>query len=118
MALFTFVDGNQLERIESKHQYIPGCCDTCDFGSRYINEILIVTTHYKLYVRTVKEFDYAISEALCMKVCLSTPFDLPESFWLKKLEKNFKETIKQATSAKFVNRGLKTGKVIIKRIKR
>ena len=50
-------------------EYIPGC-ETCDYGSQYITEIIITLTKYKIHVKLNEMYNYALSESGIMKVIL------------------------------------------------
>ena len=48
----------------------PGC-PTCDYGSEYINEIHIMLTSYKVYVKVNQMYEYVLSEGQMMRLFLS-----------------------------------------------
>lgn len=50
--------------------YIDGC-PTCDWGSQYVNEIDIMTTKYKVHIKTNQMYEYVLSEGQMIKLFLS-----------------------------------------------
>ena len=67
--LIKMVDGGMVNYSDST-QYYPGC-ETCDYGSEYINEIWITLTKYKLFVEANQMYHHAISEGKMMVLLLS-----------------------------------------------
>lgn len=49
--------------------YVPGC-ETCDYGSEYINEITITLTKFKIHAVLNQMYSYALSESDIMKMLL------------------------------------------------
>lgn len=60
-------DGNEIISYEDDTSYIRGC-ETCDYGSKYINEITIITTHFKIEVTFNQMYEYAFSTADAIKM--------------------------------------------------
>ena len=62
-----FVDGNEFEYFDCDNCNYGGC-PTCDYGSHYVNDITIMTTHYRIYISMDQMYDYAfsVSEAISM----------------------------------------------------
>lgn len=48
-----------------------GGCETCDYGSSYINDVNITLTKYKIHFRTNQMYEYVLSEGQMMKLFLS-----------------------------------------------
>ena len=63
----------------------PGC-DTCDYGSRYVNEYDFVLSKGTLHIEVNNMYEYAFSEGDMMKILLSNI-----------------EEIKELTESEFVN---------------
>lgn len=57
-----FADGNQLISYNDDTSSTPGC-PTCNYGSEYINDIDINTTHYHINIVFREMYDYAFSTA-------------------------------------------------------
>jgi hypothetical protein len=56
--------------------YVDDCwhmdgCPTCDWGSKYVNEIDITLTKYKIHVETSQMYEYVLSEGQMIKLFLS-----------------------------------------------
>ena len=64
-------------------------CPTCDWGSKYVNEIEIALTKYKIHVKTSQMYDYALSEGQMMRLFLSE-YNAIQNM----TEKNFTEWLK------------------------
>ena len=69
MALLNikFADGNQLESYCDDSWCQPGC-PTCDYGSKYVNELQIYTTNYDLYIVFNEMYGYAFSTADAIRI--------------------------------------------------
>ena len=66
--LFPMVDGGIIN-YEDDTRYIPGC-ETCDYGSEYINDITITLTKHNIHAVLNEMYDYAISEGDMLKLLL------------------------------------------------
>ena len=66
-----FGDGNMLINIEEDNYCASTGCPTCNYGSSYVNDITIETTHYKLHITKDTMYEYAISEGDLMKIILN-----------------------------------------------
>lgn len=53
-----------------------GGCETCDYGSRYINEFTVEMTSGKIEIKTTKMYDYALSEGYMMETLLKNIDDI------------------------------------------
>lgn len=62
-------DGAIIE-IQSDKKYESGTCETCDFGSMYVNEFTITLTQGTIYIKTESEDDYVLSEGYMFTVFL------------------------------------------------
>ena len=49
--------------------YYPGC-ETCDYGSEYINDIVVVLTKYKIHAVINQMYSHALSEGDMMRTLL------------------------------------------------
>lgn len=58
--LITMKDGGLKEYVDDTEWY-PGC-ETCDYGSKYINDVLITLTKYRVHVKTNQMYSYVLSE--------------------------------------------------------
>lgn len=52
----------------STDTYSYGGCDTCDYGSSYINELEIELTQGTIYVTIDAMYDYALSDGYLIKL--------------------------------------------------
>lgn len=67
--LIEMKDGGILD-ITSDTWDSPGC-ETCDYGSRYVNEWTITMTTGKFYIEIEEMYSYALSEGYMMKLFLN-----------------------------------------------
>lgn len=67
--LIKMVDGGLVNYKDDCYHYDG--CPTCDWGSKYINEIDVTLTKYNIYVRTNQMYEYALSEGQMIKLFLS-----------------------------------------------
>ena len=66
--LVELVDGGILD-ITSDNYHYDGC-ETCDFGSEYVNEYDIKMTKGRLKINTNQMYEYALSEGYMMTTML------------------------------------------------
>lgn len=66
--LFPMLDGG-IVNYEDDMRYTPGC-ETCDYGSEYINDITITLTKYKVHALINEMYGYALSESDVMRLLL------------------------------------------------
>ena len=55
-----FADGNKLISYNDDQSFTLGC-ETCNYGSRYINDIDIYTTHYHINIRFCQMYEFAFT---------------------------------------------------------
>lgn len=67
--LMPMMDGGIVEYADDT-EYSAGC-ETCDYGSEYINNIAITLTKYKIIVVLNQMYSYALSESDIMTLLLS-----------------------------------------------
>ena len=67
--LIKMVDGGLVDYDDDSYSYAG--CETCDYGSEYINEIDITLTQYKIHVKTNQMYEYVLSEGQMIKLFLS-----------------------------------------------
>ncbi|MBR2832981.1 MAG: hypothetical protein IKE75_00830 [Bacilli bacterium] len=60
--ILKLTDGG-IVNIETDNDYIAGC-PTCDYGSEYINDIVITTTKFKAMFKISQMYDYVYSDLL------------------------------------------------------
>lgn len=86
--LVELVDGGILD-ITSDNYHYDGC-ETCDFGSEYVNEYDIKMTKGVLVVKIEQMYDYALTEGFMMSTMLKNIDNIKEMTenefveWLKK----------------------------------
>ena len=61
-TILELTDGG-IVNIETDNDYIEGC-PTCDYGSEYINDIVITTTKFKAMFKISQMYDYVYSDLL------------------------------------------------------
>lgn len=66
--LMPMLDGGIVDYWDDE-DYNPGC-ETCDYGSEYINDINVTLTKYKIHAVVNKEYEYALSSGDMMKMLL------------------------------------------------
>ena len=64
--LIKMVDG-AIMNITQDDDFYPGC-ETCDYGSSYINEVNIFLTKYKVHVNVSQMYNYTFSDGDMMKL--------------------------------------------------
>lgn len=69
LMLLKLVDGAILE-IEADKDYTSGC-ETCDWGSQYVNEYTIYMETGTLYIEASQEYTYPLSEGYMMGLMLN-----------------------------------------------
>ncbi|PKR83516.1 hypothetical protein [Heyndrickxia camelliae] len=98
--LIELKDGGITEIYTDRESY--GGCDTCDWGSQYINEFRVEMTTGNIKVEIDQMYDYAVSEDYLMKLFF-TNIDLIKSFteteffnWIEsQLTKDFNEQVEK-----------------------
>jgi hypothetical protein len=97
--LLPLVDGGIMQVHSDKESY--GGCETCDYGSSYINEFNIKMTQGTIRIKMSAMYEYVLSEGYMMETLLHhvdaiRAFTENEFYtWLKlKLEKDFGDKIK------------------------
>lgn len=90
--LLPLADGGIIDFDESL-QHISGC-ETCDYGSQYINNIRILLTKYQLFVEVDKMYEYALTEANLMKLMLLNS-QMIQTFTEQEFSSWFVERIKE-----------------------
>ena len=72
------------------NQYNAGPCDTCDYGTNYVNEVIITMVKIHIHIEVNNTFDYVLSEGIFMKILLSNVDKIKNmtegefSLWLEK----------------------------------
>ena len=66
--LITMKDGG-LKEYSDDTQWWPGC-ETCDYGSEYINDLFLTLTMYRVHVKTNQMYNYVLSEGYMMRLFL------------------------------------------------
>lgn len=64
--LLELVDGGILHIAEDTMSYSG--CDTCDYGSEYINELFLELTRYKAKFTVTQMYNYGLSVGEIMKI--------------------------------------------------
>ncbi|MCR8982644.1 hypothetical protein [Brevibacillus laterosporus] len=66
--LLNMKDGG-IEKIESDNSFSPGC-ESCDYGSSYINEFEIYMTTGKIEIKVDQMYEYALTDGYMMQLIL------------------------------------------------
>ena len=93
--LIKMVDGG----IVSYHddcEYYPGC-PTCDYGSKYINEIHIELVKYAIDVRVNQTYEYCLSEGYMVQLFLHN-YNAIQLMTEQQFIRWFKEKMNECTS--------------------
>ena len=83
-----FADNNEFISYSDDTWSSPGC-PTCDYGSKYVNEITIITTHYRINVELRQMYEYAFSEADAIKMLAINLGGMTEAEFLAYINKAF-----------------------------
>ena len=79
--------------------YYEGC-ETCDYGSSYINDVDILLTKYAIHIRTSQMYEYVLSEGMMMKLFL-TEYNLIQCMTEKEFVEWFKAKLTEITHNEF-----------------
>ncbi|MCY9757695.1 hypothetical protein M5X00_26055 [Paenibacillus alvei] len=66
--LLPLVDGGIREILTDTTSY--GGCETCDYGSSYINEFTVLMTQGNIEIKCDQMYEYALSEGYMMQLIL------------------------------------------------
>lgn len=98
--LIEMIDGGIKDIHTDTESY--GGCETCDYGSEYINEFTIYLTTGNIDFKVSQMYDYALSEGFMMKLFLSNVDNIKQMTeleffnWLKaKLESEYKDEVEE-----------------------
>ena len=75
-------------------------CETCDYGSSYINNVDITLTKYAIHIRTSQMYEYVLSEGMMMKLFLSE-YNAIQSMTEKEFIEWFKAKLTEITHNEF-----------------
>ena len=64
--IIKLADGG-VTRIEDDHEYVAGC-PTCDYGSKYINDLWFTLTKYFVSIHVNKEYGYGVSGVFLIRL--------------------------------------------------
>lgn len=85
-----FADGNTLIDLD-EGSYSYGGCPTCDYGSEYINEITLYTTHYIIEAVFNQMYRYAFSIADAIKILAVDLGSMTETEFVQHIDTKFHE---------------------------
>lgn len=83
-----FSDGNEFISYNDDTECYRGC-PTCNYGSEYINDISIETTHYKIKIIFNQMYDYACSTADVIKMFAVDLRGMNENEFIEYIKKEF-----------------------------
>lgn len=85
-----FSDGNEFIYYNDDTEHYPGC-ETCDYGSEYINNIYIETTNYKVDIVFNQMYEYAFSTSDAIRIFATVKLsDMTEREFIDHLEYSFR----------------------------
>ena len=87
-----FADGNELINYNDDTEHYDGC-ETCDYGSMYINDITVETTNYNISAHFNQMYEYAFSSADAIKIFAVGITAMTEEQFVEYLEKEFNEIL-------------------------
>ena len=83
-------DGNEFLCYNDSTYHYDGC-PTCDYGSKYINDIDIETTNYSVHVEFNQMYEYAFDIATAIKMFAVDLGSMSENEFIKYIEEKFNE---------------------------
>lgn len=87
---FPFKDGAEFVSFSDESSFEAGTCGTCDFGSEYINNICVQTTHNRLKVSFNAMYEFAFTTAEAIRIfCAVNTRDMTEREFLAYLVESF-----------------------------
>lgn len=81
-------DGNEFISYKD-YTYSYGGCPTCNYGSEFINEITIITTHYTIEIKLNQMYGYAFSQSDAIKIFATNLHDMSEDEFVKYIDEAF-----------------------------
>lgn len=84
-----FSDGNKLISYDDYSCHYDGC-DTCDYGSEYINDIVVQTTNYTIMANFNQMYDYAFSTGQAIKIFAVGITTMTEKEFVEYVEKELR----------------------------
>lgn len=85
-----FADGNKLINYEDDTTYYSGC-ETCDYGSEYINDVRVETTNYNIKAHFNQMYNFAFSTADAIRIFAIGITQMTEDKFVAYLKKEFED---------------------------
>ena len=85
-----FADGNKLISYNDDSHRTLGC-PTCNYGSSYVNEITIVTTHYRIDIELRQMYEYSFSTADAIRLFAVDLSSMTEQDFINHIDKRIHE---------------------------
>ena len=85
-----FSDGNQFIKYDDDSYHTLGC-PTCNYGSEYVNEVKITTTHYQISIKFNQMYEYAFSEGDAIRLFAIDLRDMTEDEFIAHIDKHIHE---------------------------
>lgn len=85
-----FADGNELVSYNDDTYHWDGC-PTCDYGSKYVNDISIMTTNYSIEIELSQMYEYTFSTADAIKIFAINMHNMSEIEFLGYVKTKFEE---------------------------
>ena len=67
--LISMLDGGIVNYTDDDYAFAG--CETCDYGSQYINEVEVTLTKYKIFLKTNQMYEHLLSEGQMIKLFLA-----------------------------------------------
>ena len=81
-------DGNKIISYYDDSYHYDGC-PTCDYGSEYINDIVINTTNYIISVKLNQMYEYAFSVGAAIKIFAVDLRSMTEKEFIEYIDSEF-----------------------------
>ena len=91
-----FADGNELISYHDDTEAYAGC-ETCDYGSEYINNICVETSNYHIYACFNQMYNFAFSSADAIKIFAVGIVNMTEEQFVEYLEKEFNKIVERSS---------------------
>lgn len=88
MLNIELADGNKIIDY-SDDSYHYGGCPTCDYGSEYINDIMIRTTNHTIHAVFNQMYEYAFSATEAIKVFAADLRSMNEEEFIEHIDSEF-----------------------------
>lgn len=88
MLNIELADGNKIINYSDDSYHYEGC-PTCDYGSEYINNIMISTTNYIISAKFNQMYEYAFSAGAAIKIFAADLRSMTEKEFIEYIDSKF-----------------------------